>query len=66
MLIGITICIISIMLLYAILKSPFSYPYFIYEFDVSGKRLPHIEDFLDMFLIHNGFSKIQTHQKVIE
>lgn len=64
----VTICIITVLLyaIYAILKSPFSYPYYIYQFDVSGKRRPHIEDFLDMFLISGGYSNIQTHQKVIE
>lgn len=59
------ICIVLV-LLYVILKSPFSYPYFIHRFDVSGKRSPHIEDYLDMFLISDGFRKIQSHQKVIE
>lgn len=63
-----TICIIGIIavLLYSVLKSPFSYPYFNYKFDVSGKRGPHIEDFLDMFLISGGFTNIQNHQRVIE
>lgn len=55
-----------LVLLYIFLKSPFSYPYFIHEFDVSGKRSPHIEDYLDMFLISGGFVDIQTHQKAIE
>lgn len=45
-----------------VFKSPFSYPYFIYEFDASGKRSPKIEDFLDMFLISGGFSDVQEHQ----
>ncbi len=55
-----------LVLLYVILRCPFSYPYFVYRFDVSGKRSPHIEDFLDMFLISGGFENIQMHQKVIE
>lgn len=59
------ICIVMV-LLYAILRCPFSYPYFIHRFDVSGKRGPHIEDYLDMFLISGVFAKIQSHQKVIE
>ncbi len=59
------ICIVLV-LLKVILKSPFSYPYFIHRFDVSGKRSPHIEDYLDTFLISGGFTKIQSHQKVIE
>ncbi len=68
MMISITILMICIvlLLLYAILRCPFSYPYFIHKFDVSGKRSPHIEDFLDMFLISGGFENIQAHQNVIE
>lgn len=59
------VCIVTI-LLYAILKCPFSYPYFIYKFDISGKRSPHIDDYLDMFLISDGFTRVQSHQKAIE
>lgn len=68
MIIFVIICIILmlILILYFILKSPFSYPYFIHQFDVSGKRQPVIEDYLDMFLISSGFTEIQAHQKVIE
>ena len=65
--VGIAVCIILVStLLYIILKSPFSYPYFVYKFDVSGKRGPQIEDFLDEFLIANGFAYIQSHQKKID
>lgn len=62
------ICFVPILLciLYENLKSPFSYPYFDYQFDVSGKRSPHIEDYLDMFLISGEFEKIWSHQKTIE
>lgn len=68
MMIGMPILTISIILilLHIVLKSPFSYPYFIYSFDVSGKRKPHIEDFLDTFLISGGFKRIQYHQMIIE
>ena len=57
-------CILAI-LLYVIFKSPFSYPYFIYNFDVSGKRGPKIDDWLDMFLISGSFADVQNHQKKI-
>jgi len=57
-------CVLA--LLYNFLKSPFSYPYFVHEFDVSGRHSPHIEDFLDMFLISGGFADIQEHQRAIE
>lgn len=59
------ICIV-VVLLYVILRCPFSYPYYTHKFDVSGKRGPHIEDFLDKFLISGGFAYIQAHQKKIE
>lgn len=69
MLIALIVCIIIciiLILLRVILKSPFSYPYFIYKFDVSRKRGPHIDDYLDTFLISGGFVEIQNHQKIIE
>lgn len=58
---AIAACALGI-LLYAILKSPFSYPYFVYNFDVSGKRNPRIEDLLDNYLISGGFGVIQSHK----
>lgn len=58
--------VLGLILLRKILRCPFSYPYFNYNFNISGKRNPHIEDFLDMFLIANGFVKIQAHQRLIE
>lgn len=48
-----------------VLQSPFSYPYFSHEFDVSGKRNPQIEDLLDTFLISGGFDEIKIHQERI-
>lgn len=59
-------CIVIALLLYMILKSPFSYPYFIHKFDVSGKRNPQIEDWLDTFLISGGFEYIQSHKRKID
>lgn len=59
------ICILAV-LLYIVFESPFSYPYFIHEFDVSGKRSPQIDDLLDTFLISGGFEHIQNHQEKIE
>ena len=32
--------------IYFVLRSPFHYPYFYYAFDVSGKRMPQIEDYI--------------------
>lgn len=55
-----------ILSLYIVFKSPFSYPYFTHEFDVSGKRSPQINDLLDDFLISGGFKSIQYHQEKID
>ena len=49
-----------------ILKSPFKYPYFVYQFDVSGKRNVHIEDIVDNYLNKNGFDEISKHGNVID
>lgn len=62
----ITVACILAILVYVIFKSPFSYPYFVYNFDVSGKRTPQIDDLLDRFLISGGFKNVQNHQKKIE
>lgn len=48
------------------LKSPFVYPYFVHDFDVTGKRNPQIGDLLDEYLNSGGFDEIQAHQKKIE
>lgn len=63
--IAIVVCILAI-LLYSNFRSPFSYPYFTYKFDVSGKRSPQFDDLLDAFLISGGFLNIQSHQKKID
>lgn len=46
---------------YNIFRSPFKYPYFIYNIDISGKRNPHYEDFIDMFIIEGNFNLIEEH-----
>ena len=49
LLIGLVFYIIS-----KVRESPFRYPYFEYCFDVSGKRKPNIEDFIDAYINNNG------------
>ena len=63
-----TIVIIGIIsiILVLIFRNPFKYPYFEYEFDVSNKRKPQIEDLLDRFLIDGGFKYIELHKEKIE
>ncbi len=48
-------------LVFQILYNPFHYPYFIYNIDISGKRSPHYEDFIDMFIIEGNFNLIEQH-----
>ena len=43
------------------LSSPFQHPYFEMSFDVSGKRNPDLEDYIDNYLIENGFDAIEEH-----
>lgn len=54
------------LILKAILASPFDYPYFNHEFDVTGKRLPNLEDLIDTFINQGGFIKIQNHNIEIQ
>ena len=57
---------VVILFLYCILKSPFNYPYFSYTFDVSGKRAPKIDDYIDKYFINGHFQSIENHQQIIE
>lgn len=61
----IIIIFIFIYILYSIFKCPFHYPYFKYYFDVSGKRKPDIENYIDTFLNQNNFLLIKKHQEEI-
>lgn len=63
---GICAVCILIVFLRAVFKSPFSYPHFAYDVDVSGKRNPQIDDLLDAFLNAGGFREIQECQRQIE
>lgn len=71
---GILALVLAIMLiagclgyvLYSILRSPFKYPYFYYNFDVTGKRKPQFTELIDEYLIENHLSDIEIHQQMIE
>lgn len=58
--------IISIIAIFYIFKSPFHYPYFYHYFDISGKRNPQIEDYIDRFFIEDNFRLIQMHDEIIQ
>lgn len=68
-----TLCAISfvaivfiVIVIVSILSSPFHYPYFSHYFDVSGKRKPQIDDWIDKFLNSGNFHLIQEHNKHIQ
>lgn len=61
MIIMIVVVIIAIMVIRRLMKSPFHYPYFRLEFDVSGKRQPSIMDYIDEYLINGGLETINEH-----
>ena len=48
---------------YFILKSPFKYPYYIIDIDISGRHSPLIEDIVDEYLIANGIGKLLVKTK---
>lgn len=60
-LIAVLLIILAIICLSFVFSSPFDYPYFKIDFDVSGKRKPNIEDYIDKFLIDDGMNKVKYH-----
>ena len=64
--VGAIICLFLFAIISIIVKSPFSFPCFYHDFDVSGKRQPDLDEMIDRYINSGGFSKIQAHQKTIE
>lgn len=62
---AVVIVVIAIIAMVFCLTSPFQYPYFIYYFDISGRRRPQNMDLIDEFLITTNFQKIQEHNQYI-
>lgn len=58
--------VVFIILLVTGLCSPFHYPYFTHAFNVSKKRNPQIEDYIDDFLIDDGMEQINHHQQLVD
>lgn len=58
--------IIVISIICGSLKSPFVYPYKSFYIDVSGKKQPNINDYVDEYLIKNGINEICGHYKAVE
>lgn len=61
-----TAMIATIIILFLIFRTPFHYPYYFHYFDVSGKRKPMIEDYIDRFLIAGNFDLIKQHYERIQ
>ena len=49
-----------------IFHSPFKYPYYFREFDISGKRSPKPEDLLDNYINKNGMEDFSNHFKYVQ
>lgn len=50
-----------------LLKSPFKYPYYVHEFDVSGKRNVDIENLIEEFLLDpENVEALRRHDELIE
>ena len=61
------IACVSIFIIYLILRNPFQYPYFVFSFDVTGKRKINIEDYIDNFLRNEqNWYMIKDHQQKIQ
>ncbi len=60
--------IVGILLLVigAICKSPFNYPYFEKYIDVTGRRNPQVSELLDEFISKDRMVQINRHQQLIE
>lgn len=59
------ICVVGYAI-YAVFRSPFSFPYFIESFDVSGKRNVDIEDLIDKFILEGyNWEILQLHKNKI-
>lgn len=66
MIVGVVIVVAAIIIaLVKMLASPFDYPYFHKEFDVSGKRNVKFKDELDKYINNGGFDRIEAHNKII-
>lgn len=53
--------VILCVFIYIIFRNPFKYPYFIYKFDISGKRNINKEDYIDEYLIKYKMTMINSH-----
>lgn len=60
------LCVIAVTTIYQIITSPFHYPYFEYEFNVSGKRQPKFEDLIDQYINNRGIGAFEEHHRKVQ
>lgn len=60
------LCVIAVTTIYQIITSPFHYPYFEYEFNVSGKRKPKFEDLIDQYINNRGIGAFEEHYRKVQ
>lgn len=58
--------IILILIVRRIFRSPFQYPYFTHEFDISGKRNPEIADLIDNYINEGNIQRLIEHRDLVE
>lgn len=58
----IMLCIIA----WGFLHSPFHFPYFYGELDISGRKQPCNQDVMDEFLMQTAFHKLEVHETKIK
>ena len=64
-LIGI-LCILVVSIIYMILHSPFQYPYFENDFDVSEKMQSCFEDLIDQYINSRGIRIFEKHYRKVQ
>ena len=60
---GIGLLVTVVVFVYKFVASPFCFPYKFIYFDVSGKRKPRMEDYIDQYLILHKMVEIQHHKR---
>lgn len=63
--VGVVLVACSVHIALKVRKSPYSFPYFIQEFNISGIEDPCIDDMIDNMLIRYGVGEIIQHNKHI-
>ena len=60
------LCALIAVIVYPIMRSPFHYPYYEYDFNVSGKRQPKFEDLLDQYINNVGIGAFESHYRKVQ